>query len=184
MILYVYNKLHGKGLLKMSYQEKKAIVSMITGIIIFSTYCAYAYQKYQSGAIATDDMKFWATTMLWFIGIGIVAAIVIQIIFHILLSMGIAIREKRQNGKYDDKEIERTIELEMVTDEMNKLIELKSMRIAFIIVSVGFIAALVSQVINESSTIMLNIMFVSFFVGSLSEGFTQLYFYRKGVTNG
>jgi hypothetical protein len=168
----------------MSYQEKRAIVSMLTGIFILGAYCTYSYGKYQSGAIATDDMKFWAGTMLMFIGIGIVAAIAIQIIFHILLSVAVTVQEKTRNGKYVSNEIEKTIESEMVTDEMNKLIELKSMRVGSIIVGVGFVTALVSQVLNDSSVIMLNIMFVSFFAGSLSDGFTQVYYYRKGVTNG
>ncbi|MFD2657555.1 hypothetical protein [Gracilibacillus thailandensis] len=67
---------------------------------------------------------------------------------------------------------------------MNQLIELKSMRIAFIVVAIGFVTALLSQVLNYPSGVMLNIMFVSFLIGSLSGELTQLYFYRKGVNNG
>lgn len=168
----------------MSYQEKRTFVSIITGVFILGAYCIYAYGKYQSGVIATDDMKFWAGTMLMFIGIGIAAAIVIQIVFHILLSIAIAVQEKVRNGKCDDKEIEKTIGAEMVTDEMDKLIELKSMRIGFIVAGIGFVAALVSLILNYAPAVMINIMFVSFSAGSLLEGFTQLYFYRKGVKNG
>jgi hypothetical protein len=168
----------------MSYQEKRTIVSIIIGVFILGAYCTYVYGKYQSGAIATDDLKFWAGTMLMFIGIGIAAGIVIQIIFHILLSIAIAVKEQVQNGKCDDMEIEKTLELEMVEDEMDKLIGLKSMRIGFAIAGIGFIAALVSLILNYPPAVMLNIIFVSFSAGSLLEGFTQLYFYRKGVTNG
>lgn len=119
-----------------------------------------------------------------FIGIGIAAAIAIQIVFHILLSVAIAVQEKVRNGNCDDKEIEKTIGAEMVTDEMDKLIELKSMRIGFSVAGIGFVAALVSLILNYSPAVMINIMFVSFSAGSLLEGFTQLYFYRKGVKNG
>lgn len=168
----------------MSYQEKRTIVSVITGLLILGAYCIYTYGKYQSGLIAADDMKFWAGTMLIFIAIGIVATIVIQIVFHILLSIAIAVQEKVRNGKCDGKEIEKTIGAEMITDEMDKLIELKSMRIAFVVGGVGFIAALVSQVFNYSPAVMLNIMFLSFSGGSLLEGFVQLYFYRRGIKNG
>jgi uncharacterized membrane protein YcjF (UPF0283 family) len=168
----------------MSYQEKRTIVSIITGVFILVAYCTYVYGKYQSGAIAADDLKFWAGAMLMFIGIGIAAAIVIQIVFHILLSVAIAVQEKVRNGKCDDNEIEKTIGAEMVTDEMDKLIELKSMRIGFSVAGIGFVAALVSLILNYSPAVMINIMFVSFSAGSLLEGFTQLYFYRKGVKNG
>jgi hypothetical protein len=168
----------------MSYQEKRTIVSIITGVFILGAYCTYAYGKYQSGAIAADDMKFWAGTMLVFIGIGIAAAIAIQIVFHILLSVAIAVQEKVRNGNCDDKIIEKTIGAEMVTDEMDKLIELKSMRIGFIVAGIGFVAALVSLTLNYSPAVMINIMFVSFSAGSLLEGFAQIFFYRKGIKNG
>jgi len=147
-------------------------------------YCTYVYGKYQSGAIAADDLKFWAGAMLMFIGIGIVAGIAIQIVFHILLSVAIAVQEKVRNGMCDDEDIEKTIGAEMITDEMDKLIELKSMRIGFSVAGIGFVAALVSLILNYSPAVMINIMFLSFSVGSLLEGFTQLYFYRKGVKNG
>lgn len=168
----------------MSYQEKRTIVSIVSGVIILGAYCVYSYGKYQSGAIATDDMKFWATTILIFIGIGVVASIVIQIVFHILFSIAIAVKEQVQKGKCDNKQIEKTLELEMVEDEMDKLIGLKSMRIGFAIAGIGFIAALVSLVLNYSPVVMLNIIFVSFSIGSMIEGIAQLYFYRSGVKNG
>lgn len=168
----------------MSYQEKKTMVSMITAIIIFGAYCIYTYGKVQSVGFDTDQMKFWAGTMLLFIGIGIVAAIVIQIIFHILLSIALAIQEKVRNGEYDDKEIEKTIELNMIADEMDKLIELKSDRVGYVVVGIGFITALASQLFNYSSAVMLNIIFVSFYSGLILGSLVQLYYYKKGVNNG
>lgn len=168
----------------MSYQEKRTMVSMITAICILGAYFTYVYGKVQSGEFGADDMKSWAGTMLIFIGIGIVAAIVIEIIFHILLSVAVAVQETARNGKCDDKQMEKTIELEMVTDEMDKLIELKSVRIGFIVLGIGFITALVSQLLDYSSVVMLNIMFVSFYAGSLVGSLIQLYYYRKGVNNG
>ena len=168
----------------MSYQEKKTIVQILTGILLLTVYCIYAFNKIQSGMAASDDMKFWATAILIFIGIGVVASIVIQIVFHILLSIAIAVKQRVQDEKCEDKEIEKTIKLEMVEDEMDKLIELKAMKIGFAIVGFGFIAALVSLVLNYSPAVMLNITFVFFSVGSIIEGITQIYFYRKGVRNG
>lgn len=168
----------------MSYQEKKTLVSILTGILLLAAYCIYTINRIQSNMASLDDLKFWATSILLFIGIGIVASIIIQIVFHILLSIAIAVKKQVQNGKCDDTEIERTIELEMVEDEMVKLIALKSMRINFAVVGVGFLAALVSLVMDYSPAIMLNIVFGAFCIGSLVEGVTQLYFYKRGVRNG
>ncbi len=168
----------------MSYKEKKTIVSLVTGLLILATYCIYTLNKIQLGTAALDDLKFWATTILIFIGIGVVALIIILIVFHILLSVTIAVKEEIQNGEYDDKKIAKTLELDMVEDEMDKLIGLKAMRISLAVVGIGFIAALVSLVLNYSPAVMLNILFFSFGIGSMIEGFTQLYFYRRGVRNG
>jgi hypothetical protein len=165
----------------MSYPEKRTIVSIITGALILVVYSVYAYGKYQAGLTAAGDLKFWAGTMLLFIGIGIVANIIIQIVFHILLSISIAVIEKVKDVNFDEKLIEKSIENEMVTDEMDKLIELKSLRVSFVVAGIGFIAALVSLMVNVSPVLMINILFISFNVGSLIEGCTSLYFYRNGI---
>lgn len=167
----------------MSYQEKKTIVSMITGIVVLTAYCTYAYDKYQSGLVAPGDLKYWAETILIFIGIGVAAAIVIQIVFHILLSMAIAVKQQIRSRSCSDAEIDRLIKNEMVEDEMDRLISLKSMRISFGVAGAGFVVALAALVLNYSPVVMLNIMFISFSAGSLAEGFAQLFFYRKGITN-
>lgn len=168
----------------MSYKEKRTIVSIVTGILVLASYGIYVMRKFQSGMAASENVKFWASTMLVFIGIGIAAAIAIQILFHILLSVTMTVQKSGQNGKHDCKKIEETIEAEMVEDEMDKLIALKSMKFGFIIAGMGFIVALVSAVLGYSPAVMLNIMFVSFSTGSLFEGFTQLYYYRKGINHG
>ena len=168
----------------MSYHEKRNVVSIITGALILAAYCIYAFGRSSSGAVAQGDLKFWAGTILIFIGIGIAATIVIQIVFHILLSISVAISKKIQDETFDDKEIEKSINMEMVEDEMDKLIDLKSTRIGFFFAGAGFIAALTSVVLNYSPVVMLNILFISFSVGSLLEGFTQIYYYRRGIQRG
>lgn len=168
----------------MSYQEKKSIISIVTGLLILAAYFIYTYTKYQSGVVIEGDLKFWAASILVFIGIGIVATIIIQIIFHILLSVAIAVQAKVRDESCDDKEIEKTIELEMVSDEMDRLIELKSSMVGFGVAGAGFMLSLVAIVFNYSPVVMLNIMFASFSIGSILEGFTQLYFYRKGINHG
>ncbi|MBW6473317.1 MAG: hypothetical protein K0B14_09360 [Anaerolineaceae bacterium] len=167
----------------MSYQEKRSIVSIITGSIILAAYCIYAFGKYQSGLVAPDDLKFWASTILKFIGIGIVAFIIILIIFHIMLSVSIAVSQAVKDGNYDDKEIEKAIKVDMIEDEMDKLIELKSLRFGFSVAGFGFIAGLVALIFNFSAVVMLNILFISFSVGSILEGFVKIFYYRRGLSH-
>ncbi|MBN1372803.1 MAG: hypothetical protein JW987_12755 [Anaerolineaceae bacterium] len=165
----------------MSYQEKRTLASIFSGILILAAYCIYAFNPTRLAALTPDDLKPWASTMLIFIGIGIVATIVIQIVFHILLSISLAVQTKIRNMESDDKEIERSIQLEMVEDERDRQIELKSQRIGFAIAGIGFVAGLLSLVFNYSPVVMLNILYLSFSAGSILEGFGQLYFYRRGA---
>lgn len=166
MIKFTYKH---KGYNKMYYQEKKTIASMISGVVVLSAYCTYIFQKYQAGIIDWgSDLKFWATTMLIFIGAGIVITILIQIIFHIINA---AVHEVKKEEHEDP----------MVEDEMDKLINLKAMRISFIVVGAGFIISLVSLIMQKPPAVMLNIIYLAFHAGSLLEGFSQLYFYRRGV---
>lgn len=163
----------------MSYQSKKTITSMVGGALVLAEYCIYAFGRYSSGAIAEGNLKFWAGTMLVFIGIGIVVTIVLQIVFHIALSIGIAVKDRA----CDEKEIDKRVEATVIEDEMDKLIELKSSQIGFVLAGVGFVGALILLVLGYSTVVMLNVMYLSFLVGSLVEGAASLYFYGKGVSN-
>lgn len=163
----------------MSYQEKKSIVSLVTGVLILAAYCIYAFGK--AGMEQLDNLQFWAKTILVFIGIGIVALIVILIVFHILLAVSKAVQQKMSDASVDDKEIEKSIEREMVEDEMDKLIELKAGRIGYSAIGVGFIAGLIAVTLGASAVVLLNILFLSGSVGSIVEGIVQIGYYRRGV---
>lgn len=168
----------------MSYQEKRAVVSILAGIGVTAAYCLYAFGKYRAGAGGPEDLAFWAKAMLIFIGIGIAASIVIQIVFHILLSVATAVREQVRTGSCSGEKIEKELAAEMVEDEMDKLVELKSMRVGFVIAGIGFVAGLLSAVLGSSLAVMLNILFLSFCGGSILEGVSQIYFYRRGIRHG
>jgi len=165
----------------MSYQIAKTVTNILSGIVVLVVYLFYVSSRYQADLLVMDELKSWAQIMLIFIGIGIAMAIVVQIVFHILFSIGIAVNQSIKNGSCNDQEIEKTIELEMVEDEMGKLIELKSMRVSYIIVGVGFVASLFLLFFDYQAFIALNVLFASFFAGGILDGFTQLYYYLRGV---
>lgn len=165
----------------MSYQEKRVLVSILTGLGLVVAYGINAMGKFQAGLTGSEHLKLWALTMLQYIGIGVAAAIIIQIVFHILMSIAIAAKESIRSGNCADDHIKKTIALEMVEDEMDKLIELKSMRIGFALTGGGFIIGLITLAFGYTPVLMLNILFGTIAVGSMLEGLTQLYYYRKGV---
>ena len=165
----------------MSYQEKRSIVMITTGLLVLLGYVLYVSKRVAAGLLPADDLRAWAIAMLIFVGIGVVATIIIQIVFHILMSVSIAVKHKIENDSVDENEIERTINVEMKEDEMDKLISLKADKIGFICAGTGFMAALVTLIFNGSPALMLNILFGSFSLGSVMEGISQIYFYRKGI---
>jgi hypothetical protein len=171
----------------MFYQEKKTIVSIISGILILVAYTIYGISKYQEvGANLLNDLRFWAAAMLFCIGGGIVIIILIQIVFHIILAVANEVAKEISNkakGKGNDETYEK-LEIIEAEDEMDKLIALKAMKNSFTVVCVGFVIALVLLYLKMPPAIMLNIIFISFNLGMFIERFSQLYFYRKGIRNG
>ncbi len=171
----------------MYYKEKRTIASLISGILILAAYSIYGISKYREiGDTLLSDMKFWATAMLLFIGGGIIIIIIIQIVFHIILAISneVAKEVSRKAGNQGNTETYEELENADLEDEMDKLIALKAMKNSFAVVGIGFMIALLTLCFSMPPAIMINIVFVSFHLGSLLEGFSQLYFYRKGVNNG
>ncbi len=171
----------------MYYKEKRTIASLISGIILLTAYCIYCISNYlEEGTDLLSDMKFWATAILIFIGSGILLTIIVQIVFHIILSISNEVAKEISKKACMEGENNTYEELEItdVEDEMDKLISLKAMRNSSAVVGIGFVASLFTLLLNMPPAIMMNILFASFSIGSLLEGFSQLYFYRKGVYNG
>lgn len=164
----------------MSFQEKRTIASLVSGFIVLVIYCIYAYIKVLKGVVSFDNINFWAVTMLIFIAIGIVSTIIIQICFHILFAIGISIKSKIEGDSIDDEKIKKIFKVETIEDERDKLVELKSERIGYAFGGIGFVVSLFVLAFDGLPSLMLNIMFLSFLVGNLLEGFAQLYHYKKG----
>ena len=158
----------------MSYNSRRIITTIIAGVILFIAYIVYATRKYAEGMV---DLKSWAITILIFIGISVAVMIVIQILFHIIYAMGIAIKEQDQ----DDKQVERIIESSMVEDERDKIIKLKSERGGYICAGIGFLVALALFASGQSAILGLNVLLMAFFCGSLVEGILSIRFYERGV---
>jgi hypothetical protein len=154
----------------MFYQQKRTIASMISGILILTAYGIHAWRTFREGTVDMgNDLRYWAITMLIFIGIGIVATIVIQIIFHIIN----AVVNEVTTGVQDEDQL--------VQDEMDKLVELKATRNGYVVAGLGFVSAMLTLVLRLPPGVMLNVLYLSFALGSIFEGASQLYYYRRGI---
>ena len=161
----------------MTVSSKKTVLSMISGILMVIAYIIYALG---GSAPEGGNLKSWALSMLIFIGLGVILTILIQILFHVALSIVVSVKENES----DSKKIERVIKSSMFEDERDKLIGLKSARLGYICAGAGFIAALALLAFGVQAVAALHTIFASFAAGSLAEGIMGVYYHEKGVGNG
>jgi hypothetical protein len=165
----------------MSYPQRRTLVNIVTMALVYTAYCITAFSRHA----ITDPLRPWAITMLTFIGIAALAAIIIQIVFHVLFSIGVSVREAvKQRGEPESEEIEAALNGALVEDERDKLLEWKSTRAGSVALSAGLMLGLVSILLNFPTAVMLNLVYGGFFIGTIAEGIVNLILYRKGASHG
>jgi len=147
----------------MDNKEKQILVTVISLILIFSCYSLYVYNKYIAVNFdIINDFKFWGKTFLILIPVTIVSQIVIHIVFTII------------------NKIVTNEDMPKLSDERDKLIDLKAIRISHWIFIAGFLLSMVSQVIGMPPYAMFIILIASGFVSGIISEIAKIYFYRKG----
>lgn len=148
----------------MSYQEKQSIVSMVNTIIILGIYSYIIYSRYVAdNPDIINDLSFWGKSFI----ILIPVTIVVQIVLHILF---VIVNKIITNDEIPDK-----------TDEMDKLIELKSIRISHWVFIVGFFLAMGSLALEMELWVMF-VLLISFgFLAGIVSDMAKIYYYRKGL---
>ncbi|WP_342431131.1 hypothetical protein [Neobacillus sp. FSL H8-0543] len=148
----------------MTYQEKKSIVSVISAILIFVSFCLFMYPRYPGEGVESSVVfHYWGSFVLYLTLFSIVAHIVISIIFNIVFRMTTNEKEPA------------------FADELDKLIDLKAFRNSFFVFVVGFLFAMGSLVINQPLHVMFIILISAGFISDITGSVTKLYHYRRGV---
>jgi hypothetical protein len=146
-----------------SGKEKQIIVSAISSVLILGFYSVYVYHKYMAGNIGLlNDFRFWGKAFLILIPVTIVAQITIHIVFAII------------------NKIVTNEDMPTISDERDKLIELKAIRISHLIFTIGFMLAMGSQAIGMQPWIMFVSLIFSGFTAAIVSEITKIYYYRKG----
>lgn len=147
----------------MSYQEKKAIVSIISMILISAIYFVMVMQRYPDGdAYSKEVFRFWGTAILLLPPVSAFGHVIIYVIFVIINAIA-------------------TDEMEPpLLDERDRLIELKVTRNALWVFIGGFFLAMGALALNMTPTVM----FITLILGGLAAGIvselSNLYYYRRG----
>mgnify|MGYP001418002040 FL=1 len=148
----------------MGHHEKQSIVSIIGSVLVIGFYSLYVYRHYiQADMGLLNDFQFWGKSFLYLIPVAIVVQIVIQILF------AIANRIITQEGLPD------------ITDERDKLIELKCIRISHWIFILGFMLAMGSLAAGMKPFVMFLTLISSGFLASLTSEVAKIIYYRRGA---
>ena len=143
--------------------EKQIIVSLVNTVLIIGIYSLYVYNNYIfANPEILNDFKFWGKAFLILIPVAIITQIIIHIIFAII------------NKIVTNKDVPT------LSDERDKLIELKAIRIAHWVFTIGFLLAMGSQAFEMKPYIMFITLISSGLIASIAESIARLYYYRRG----
>jgi hypothetical protein len=148
----------------MGHQEKQSIVSIIGSVLVIGFYSLYLYRNYiQADMELLNDFQFWGKSFLYLIPV----AIVVQIVIHIIFAIADRIITQEDMPGF--------------TDERDKLIELKSIRISHWIFIFGFMLAMGSLAMGMKPYVMFLTLISSGFIASLASEVAKIIYYRKGA---
>ncbi|MDZ4768111.1 MAG: hypothetical protein SGJ24_03210 [Chloroflexota bacterium] len=139
------------------------MVSLISTVLISVGYLSYMFQRAQEGGGTTDDGRFWAAVILIFIPVFIVGNVILHIVFSIINTL--VTREQEPT----------------ITDEFDKLVELKATRNFYHIFMAGFLLSLVTLVAGLPSYVMFLVVIAAVVVAAVMQDISQLFYYRRGV---
>lgn len=147
----------------MSYQEKRAIVNLISSVLITIFYSVYMVQRYpETGPYSVEIFRFWGAFFLILIPVSIVARILTHIVFAIINT--VAAHEEESD----------------MMDERDKLFELKATRNSLYVFSAGVILAMAALVVDLPPSAMFVILICAGLVSDMISEISQFYFYRRG----
>lgn len=164
----------------MSHKSRRTITSMVAGAVLVAGYIVYAWSVAGSANSHTRSLGSWALAILVFIGASVVALIIIQVLFHVAASVGIAARERDADGA----QVNRILASSMVEDERDELIDLRAARIGYVCVGVGFVVTLAAVALGASGTVALHLLLGAFIVAAMVGGARTVFLHESGVQHG
>ncbi len=147
----------------MPSQERQAIISLLTTLLLAAIFFVYVLPRYPTGnPYSAAVFHFWGVAVVILIPVSIVASIAVSIVFSIIYSM--ATHEKAA----------------FLADERDKFIEVRALRNAVSVFTCGFLLAMGSLVIDLPPSVMFIVLMGSGYAAVMVGTLSQLYLYRKG----
>jgi hypothetical protein len=147
----------------MSYQERQSVVSLLTTTLVAAVFFVYVLPLYPTGnPYSPAVFHFWGAAVVILIPVSIAANIAVSIAFSIVYSM--ATHEK----------------ISSISDERDRLIELRAIRNGLYVFAGGFSLAMGSLVIDMPPSVMFIVIMISGYGSGLVSNITQIFLYRRG----
>ena len=147
----------------MCYQVKATIVSLCTTILGSTLYLLKILSMQREGSLKlTERLSDWGSVILILIGVLIVFQIVIHIIFSII------------NKIVTDEDAVS------FNDELDKLIDLKSSRVAYWIFILAFVSGLFTLVGGQPLWVLFTVTSFGMVLSGIAGDVVKLVLYRRG----
>jgi len=147
----------------MSAHERRALVSLLATLLLAVFFLGYVLPRYPAGnPYSPEVFHFWGLAVVILVPVSIAANIAVSVVFSIVYSM--ATQEKASS----------------FSDERDKLIELRALRIALYVFTCGFFLAMGSLALGMPPSVMFTVLMCSGYGSGLVGDLLRLYLYRKG----
>jgi hypothetical protein len=148
----------------MTIQEKRSIGFIVSNVLVSACYALYLGLVYRDRfAVAPDDPKLWATVILIYVPLQVLARLLV------VIALAVA-NELAGAGERADLE-----------DEMDKLIDLKSTNFSYYIFGAGILLALGSLALGMSLALFFAILGGGMVLAGLVGDLALLVMYRRGL---
>lgn len=150
--------------MNLSQQEKKAVMNIITSILIMAGYTYYSFvMKADENLSRVDDLQFWGKFTLILMGVTIAFKILSHIIFIVI------VKEIRKGEDPD------------FLDDYDKQIEMRSDRNSQFVFALSFVSAMIPIAMCEPLYVMFTIMLTGGFISGILGDLWKIYYYRTGL---
>ena len=146
---------------KLSYYEKRSIMSIVVFLVVYASMFYDAYTYYQSGTSKESLLNFWGNQFLELFLCLIVAYLLVFLVFNTI--------NKKITGETRPK----------VKDERDNTIELKAINAAYYILALGIFSAMLSSLWAEDYSPIFLIIMGSFLASAVVADIIRFILYRK-----
>ena len=149
----------------MSFQEKNFAVTLVNFTLILGYYVIRVLQMISDATFNKDNMlHLWLVIIIW----AVVVTILATILTHIVIAIIEAIKTKKEPVMKD------------ISDERDKLIDLKGIKVTNMVSSLGAFAAMLTFAFDMPALVMFTLLIFFGLLAQIGGDITRIFLYRRG----